>query len=240
MVYDKIAYIYDELMFHVDYDKWLKLIKRVIKKYLPYTKHPRILELGCGTGTLGTKLRKRYKTDFTDLSFNMCYNAEHKLISENLFCSDATSIPVKSATYDVLLFLYDGINYLNIHEYEDVAAEACRVLKPGGVFLFDITTEYNSMNFFRDFTDVISLDDILCKRHSYYFMDKRIQQNAFNIYFNDGREVEEIHRQNIYYPEEIIKRIYRDGLEIIGVWDNFSMQKYRKDSERIHFLLRKI
>ena len=57
MKYNALAPVYDKVMRHVNYDDWVKLIKKINSTYFLDT-IPRIFEIGGGTGTLGKKLRK--------------------------------------------------------------------------------------------------------------------------------------------------------------------------------------
>jgi hypothetical protein len=52
--------------------------------------------------------------------------------------------------------------------------------------------------------------------------------------------VHEIHQQKIYRIDEIIKVIPRDRLQVVGIYDGFSMKTGSEDSDRVHFVLKRI
>lgn len=244
MPYESIAKYYDTLMSHVKYGEWITLINRVIKKYCGGKKIS-ILELGAGTGTLGRKLVNReYGYCGLDISFNMIKLAHEKNLP--VVCADACSLPLKNM-YDMVIFLYDGINYfLSLQEYKKVFASVSRCLPEGGLFLFDITTETNSYRYFYDFNDIHEIDGSTILRHSYFNPEMFLQYNDFtvftpveNMHPYYSREDEQ-HKQKIFTPVKIESAIPDDLFDCLGIWDGYSMKQFSKHSERIHFLLKKI
>lgn len=55
--YRDFAFVYDELMNDVDYDKWVKYIEDIIDNENVKVKN--ILELACGTGNITIPLAKK-------------------------------------------------------------------------------------------------------------------------------------------------------------------------------------
>lgn len=56
-MYDEFAKIYDSLMTEVDYDQWADYLFRHLLNGKRDTK--KILEFGCGTGSITTRLAKK-------------------------------------------------------------------------------------------------------------------------------------------------------------------------------------
>ncbi|KMQ51843.1 Methyltransferase [Chitinispirillum alkaliphilum] len=243
MQYEALAPVYDRLMSHVNYNEWLELIERVIKKYS--LKNCRIFEIGAGTGTLGHKLRKKgFNYTGSDLSFNMCRVANHKR-SLPLCCCDSRNLALKNK-FDLVIFLYDGINYLHAKpDYTRLFNQVSSILSHGGFFLFDITTQINSRRYFREFTDFEEYDDFSLIRHSYFNEINSIQHNDFTIFKRSESQPElfhkykESHRQKIFSVEGIEKMIPRNLFQVVGIYDQYSFKRYNSRSERVHFLLRK-
>ncbi len=240
MEYDNIATIYDTMMSHVEYRLWLRLIKKVINKFCD-TKNPQILEIGGGTGTLSQKLSKSGYSIFTsDISFNMSKYSYSK--NNNPFCADIKSLPIKKQ-FDLLIFLYDGINYLkNKEEYNSAFNEAYCTLKSGGLFLFDVTTRFNSINNFKNIVDYEDDEEMTYIRHSYYNKKDSSQHNDFIVFKKNGKDFSksyDFHKQYVFDVAEIKKFIPHNLFKIEGIWDDFSTEPYNTSSERIHFLLRK-
>lgn len=244
MVYDALAPIYDRLMSHVEYDAWVRLIERVVDRFLE-TPSPSIFELGGGTGLLGSKLRKKGWRYFgSDRSFSMC-----KIATENrrapFLCTDALALPLKK-TFDLFLFLYDGINYLESpEEYSRLFAGVHRCLTPGGLFLFDITTEANSLNHFTSYLEFDDWGDFSYVRRSYYNKLLQEQHNDFTIYRKITENspyyerLIERHCQKVFGAGTIARAVQTPLYTIEGIWDGFSFRNHRPHSERVHFLLKK-
>jgi len=241
--YSALAPLYDRLMAHVKYELWLALIKKIHARYFPGNK-PSILEIGGGTGTLGSLLLKNgYECLCSDISPGMCYEAAKKGLP--VFCADAKSLPVKR-NFTLVIFLYDGINYLrSLHEYTHLFHEIYSVLDKNGCFLFDITTETNSKNNFLDFFETEDFGDSSYIRHSYYNKKQKSQHNDFTVYLQHEKHPScytkhyENHIQNIFSVNEILQALPDNYFKVLGVWDNYSFNKYTHRSERIHFLLQK-
>ncbi|MCX7726172.1 MAG: class I SAM-dependent methyltransferase [Chitinispirillaceae bacterium] len=244
--YSIIAQFYDILMAHVNYYKWIRLIENVIKKYIKREKII-IFEIGGGTGILAKMLKEKGYSYFgSDLSFEMCKESMKKGVP--FLCADGRALPIKKE-YDLVIFLYDGINYLQtLTEYTQLFFSVYKCLRKDGFFLFDITTHTNSYKFFRDSYFSYEIDNITIIRHSYYIETKSLQVNEFCIFYpvenRNNEEMyyvkkKEVHYQKLFEADQIISAIPLSHFKISGVWDGFSMKKFKPSSERIHFLLQK-
>ena len=242
-LYTVLAPLYDKIMNHVNYDLWFTLIKKIVAQHFPCSK-PSILELGSGTGVLAKKLQNEGFTYFgSDYSFPMCKEAYKKGVP--LFCADARHLPIKR-TFPFAIFLYDGINYLTtLNDYTNLVREMYNLLDADGFFLFDITTEINSLTNFLDIIDSEDFGKSSYIRHSYFDREKKIQHNDFTVYTKSPvnnslyEKRSEYHIQKTFATEEILRVIPKTHFTIMGVWDNFSFNTYNSQSERIHFLLKK-
>lgn len=241
--YQSLAAVYDEMMSYVPYQNWVDLINRVADEYFLDTR-PSIFELGAGTGTLGGMLSYLgYPYQGSDISQSMCEIAWSKGL-DNL-CVDSRNIPLKTQ-FDMVIFLFDGINYLtNLSDYTKTFLEVSRLLSTGGLFLFDITTEYNSQQNFDDYHEAESFEKGAYIRHSYYEKEKNLQVNDFEIFVESGEEgglyhrVHEQHCQTLFGVERVLASIPEELFTVVGVWDDFTQNPANDTSERIHFLLRR-
>ena len=111
--YSKLAYIYDDIMSHVDYELWSKYILKIIDKF--GKKVDSILDVSCGTANLLLCLKsKRYHLVGFDFSSDMIKVARAKLRSDSdvhLYQGDMTLFYLNKK-FDVILCLYDSVNYL--------------------------------------------------------------------------------------------------------------------------------
>lgn len=265
MNYSALAPFYDRLMAHVGYHRWHILIEEIIKRYCG-TARPSIFEIGAGTGTLGDRLAVAgFPYIASDLSFPMCLQARRRV--GKTVCADGRRLPLKGAAcFDIILFLYDGINYLmDKSEYRQLFGEVHSHLNQGGLFLFDVTTVFNSTTNFNKYLDANDFGEHFYFRHSYYQTLKSMQYNDFTIFSRDGgagpapqetdagalalppgngdsalyKKSMEHHEQKVF-PVSVVSGFVPSGLfDILGIWDNFSFKKHTARSERVHFLLRK-
>jgi SAM-dependent methyltransferase len=243
VIYDALAPIYDRIMSHVNYDEWAQLIERIIRKYIRVS-NPSVFELGGGTGALSSLLINRgFRYRGSDRSFSMCTIARHR--NAPFVCADARAIPIKKQ-FDLIFFLYDGINYLQtLEDYALLFSETARCLSPGSYFLFDITTEANSLSHFRNYLEHEDWGDFAYVRHSYYSKEKTEQRNDFTIYrqvTNDSPLYEkktERHSQKVFSADAIARAVPASFFTVEGMWDSFSFRRCNSFSERIHFLLKR-
>jgi SAM-dependent methyltransferase len=245
MQYEALAPIYDRLMGHVEYDEWIELIVKVINRYGGWD-DPKILEVGAGTGVVGALLKGLgYRYTASDLSTAMCAEARRRR-GVPACAADARQLPFKQG-FDVALFLYDGINYMTtLEDYRKLFASVYDVLLPGGLFLFDITTQENSLRHFVHYVDFEDYGDVSYARYSHYDEIRSLQHNDFTIYrLSEScppyyEKFVEKHVQKVYSVQEIEKVIPAKRFEVLGIWDGFMFRKYSVKSLRVHFLLRRL
>ncbi len=241
MIYSSLAPFYDFIMNHVKYSKWINLIDSITKQFSK-SRTTSIFEIGGGTGTLGWHLTKRgYIYNGSDISYNMARLAQTKRLS--FLCADARFLPIKTK-FDMIIFLYDGINYLqNLDDYKKLFLSVASCLTTRGLFLFDITTATNSFRYFFDHYDFQEFNECSIIRHSYFKPKQSLQINDFTIYSPVAangslyKKQTEHHLQKIVSPEQIEAIIPKKIFNCLGIWDGFSMHNFNDNSERIHFLL---
>ena len=241
--YEALAEIYDFVMRHVAYWEWAVYVEEIIRRF--GLRDPKILDLACGTGTLALELCARgHRIDGADASPAMLRIARQKVqscrASVSFFEMDMRTVH-GSPTYDMVLCLYDSINYLlSIQDVASALVGVIALLRPGGLFIFDICTEGNSLKHFRDITECERGDGFSYTRHSFYRPEDQMQINEFEILFDDRPERWiETHRQKIYTLNEISATLEASPFEVLGIYDDFSFRPATEDSDRVHFVLRK-
>ncbi|MGB3368916.1 MAG: class I SAM-dependent methyltransferase [Acidaminobacteraceae bacterium] len=143
--YSGFAYAYDFLMKDVDYDIWAKNIDMIYKEL--NMKPKSVLELGCGTGNITTRLYKKgYNMIGSDLSEDMLMIAQEKAYESNLMINfilqDMRDINYRKKV-DSVISICDGLNYITTDEdLLKVFKSVYNVLESGGIFIFDISSYY--------------------------------------------------------------------------------------------------
>ncbi|MCD8480846.1 MAG: class I SAM-dependent methyltransferase [Candidatus Cloacimonetes bacterium] len=148
--YSFFADHYDNYMAHVDYDLWITNIMFWQKEYAR-SQGKKALELACGTANIGSRLVvEGYEVDACDLSPQMLLGASKKAVKPSLYQASLTD-PIPGRDYRSHLCLFDSINYLlSSADIRICFNQVSKALKPGGIFIFDISTLLNSMENFAD------------------------------------------------------------------------------------------
>ena len=235
--YDKLAVIYNRLMDHVNYPEWCLYIQSFFS--LADIETTTILDISCGTGNLLKYLKPNtYRIYGCDYSPSMVYEAR-RINKFPLFISDGRQIAAKSNTFHVVLFLYDSLNYLLDHaSIKKLFREVRRVLITGGLFIFDIVTDKQCKNYYRDFYENEYWGNCGYNRHSYYRPELTLQFNEFHINL-DGAQYRELHRQRIYSVTELAELVKTSDLLLLKTTMNFSVSNKKENSDRIHFICKK-
>lgn len=240
--YAALAAGYDVVMEHVDYDDWAEYVMALLARHHPQAR--RLLELGCGTGSLAFALQPRGGFDYlaTDGQPAMIRVARRKAEwfggAVQFDVADFTNYRL-SEPVDAALLLYDGMNYLL--EPDDIRAllrctEAALV--PGGVFLLDQSTPANSINNEEAFEDEGEAEGFAYVRHSRYDPHTRLHTTTFELTY-EGQAYTETHVQRAYDAAEIRAVIRETSFRVEAAYDGFSLDPADDGSERIQWVLRK-
>ena len=240
--YSVIAKGYDLIMSHVDYKYWASYTDQLIWQFHP--KPYSVREVGCGTATFALHLQPlgSYEYTATDISPEMIaiarQKAEENDVPLNFQIEDFSTFTVERP-HDVLILLYDGLNYL-LNEQRVLAMLECsyNALKPGGIFFFDQSTPANSINNEDYFSDKGQMDGFSYVRHSDYDRETSLHTTTFDIQVGN-HAFQEKHIQRAYSMETIKSLLLKAGFHIEVAFDGFSAKPASEESERIHWLVRR-
>lgn len=116
------------------------LLLRLIRRYRPGAK--RVLELGCGSGTMLRVLSRRHQVTGIDNSRGMIRIAQTKAPRARILFGDITNFDL-GERFDAIVCPFDTINHVtSFTGWKRVFEHAHRHLSPGGVFIFDVNTEH--------------------------------------------------------------------------------------------------
>ena len=204
-MYTTFARIYDSLMRDVDYDAWALRLKELLQER-GVQKGARVCECACGTGSLTLRLAKSgFRMTGVDLSGDMLEIAMDKCRSAGLLVPFVKqdmrmlSLPRRS---DAVLSTCDGVNYLLTES--DLCAffrAAHAFLKPGGAFVFDVSTPHKLQNVLGNTTLTRTEEDFAYIWHN-RFDEKKQQVHLMLTLFTKEKELylrtEEIQTQRAW------------------------------------------
>ncbi len=237
--YAGLAAHYAKVMQHVDYAMWGRYLKSILRLH---GKRPTsLLELGSGSCLLAKhfqlpsiKLRVS-----SDLSYPMMAAADPKIAGHRVVLN-AAAIPFNKP-FDLILMTYDAINYLNPKELRSLFRQIKKLLTKDGIFIFDAATKQNSLDYFDDVFDAEEYENVFLVRHSFYDEKKATQHNVFEFFErrDDGlyERFTETHRQILYAKSEFLTQIEKAGLEVLGVYADFTLNPGDDLDSRLQFVV---
>lgn len=245
--YKDFAFIYDELMYEVDYDGWVKYIEDIIKS--ENAKVQNILELACGTGNMTIPLtKKNYDIAAIDISEEMLSVAREKAEKEGvelvLLQQDLAELDFDIPNLDCILCACDGFNYITYDDdLEHVFKKSYELLKKDGLFIFDISSFYKLSTILGNNMYGENREDIAYMWQNYFDDEENLveMELAFFIKDEDGKfeRFEEVHQQRAYTEEEIIELLKVAGFEHIKTYADFTFESPSGEDERIFFVCKK-
>lgn len=240
--YRALAAGYDLVMEHVDYEDWAEFVQGLLERWGDGVET--ILELGCGTGSLALALQPLgdYRYAGTDRIEEMLDVAREKAAFEGAEIqfeqADFTDFAV-DIQVDAVLLLFDGINYLLEPEpISRMLACAFAALRPGGLFVFDLSTPANSINNADYFDDEGEEDAFSYRRRSSYDAAKRLHRTTFDLVI-EGESYREEHIQRAWEIDEIRPLVAAAGFEILALLDGFERRPATAATERVHWVVRR-
>ncbi len=244
--YNEFARVYDTFMEDTPYEKWMSFIDECMKKY---NVTPNIVcDLGCGTGKMTSMFARRgIEMIGIDNSEEMLMVAREKAYDDELnilyLMQDMSQFELYG-TVDLIYSACDCINYLV--EEDDVLSTLKWVnnyLEPEGLFVFDINTPYKYKEVLGNRIFAQQEESAAYIWENYY--DEAEGINEFEVSFfiqdeEDGRydRTVENHYQRAYTIERMKELIEEAGLELIGVYDEYSFEPVRPDTQRATFVAR--
>ena len=248
--YTAFATVYDEFMDDIPYEKWHKYIVELLKEN--NVEKGIVCELGCGTGTMTEMLASSgYDMIGVDLSEDMLMLANEKKYetgSDILYLmQDMCELELYS-TVNAFVSICDSVNY--ILEEEDLIEAFKNVnmyLEEDGVFIFDFKTDYFYKEVLGDTVIARSDDDCSYIWDNYYYEDERVNEYELTIFIKEDNELDdnifrqfkETHYQRGYTVNDMERIIKSSGLKLDKVYDAFTHDDAKADSERIYIICKK-
>lgn len=243
--YEDFSLLYDELMEEVPYEKWIDFVEARLNESVLTVKL--IVELGAGTGNMTIPLAKKgYEMIGIDLSESMLMVANEKAMEEDvhiLFLQQNMCEFDLYGSVDAVLSTCDSMNYLkSIEEVQKVVKKAHYFLNPGGMFIFDMNTEYKFREIYKNqnFSEV-GENFAYIWENTY---DEKEKINFYDIAFfveeESGRytRFEEHHEEYVYGIKDMKEILQKQGFEVT-IYNDYEQKEVDSKAERVTFVCKK-
>lgn len=238
--YGDFAQVYDLFMKDVPYQEWGKHIEKVWQKY--NIKPKLIAELGCGTGSLANFFaNKGIDVIGIDNSDQMLGVAKEKSQAQGLdvlyLLQDMQDFELYG-TVDSIYSSCDSINYiLEEAELLQTFKWVNNYLEPGGIFIFDINTQYKYEDILGHNTFAYNKEEASYIWENYYEEEEQINQYLVTFFVREENgkyhKFKELHQERMYTLETINKLLEQAGMDVQGAYDGYTFNQVREDSDRI-------
>ncbi len=242
--YESFAQVYDTFMDNIPYDDWCEYLHGLLKQY--GVTDGLILELGCGTGEMTERLAALgYDMIGVDNSAEMLEVAQEKKdVSGHdilYLLQDMREFELYG-TVRAVVSVCDTINYVtDTEELVRVFSLVNNYLDPGGVFIFDL----NTVGKYRELGESViaeNRDESSFIWENWYDEETHINEYDLTLFLRQKsglyEKYEETHYQRAYEIGEIKDALARAGLKLEAVFDAFTQDTPRSESERLYFVAR--
>ncbi len=246
--YTGFAEVYDQFMDNIDYDGWCSYLMELLKEYgvVPQGnsyENRIVLDLGCGTGNVTGRLAKAgFDMIGLDISQEMLSVAMKKNPGDILYLMQDMREFELYGTVAAVISLCDSMNYLmETQDLVDVFRLVNNYLDPGGVFIFDLKTEY----YYKGIGEcVIAEDREECSFiwDNYYDEAEKVNEYQLSLFVRGeddryDKYVEE-HFQRAYSLDEIKNALTEAGMEFVQAYGAFTKDEPGLEDERLYIIAR--
>ena len=243
-MYESFARVYDAFMDDVPYGGWSRWLIRLLEQ--EGIRDGLVLELGCGTGAM-TRLLDRAGYDMigVDNSADMLEIAmEKKEAGQDILylLQDMREFELYG-TVRAVISICDSVNYITDEsDLLQVFRLVNNYLDPGGIFVFDLKTVYSYRELMGDSVFAENREKGSYIWENNYYEEEQINEYDLTLFIRreDGlyERYEETHYQKGYTVETVCRLLAEAGLKLEAVYDAFSSDTPRNDSERVYFVAR--
>ena len=234
--------VYDLFMDNVPYEEWSQYLISLLKEY--GVTEGLVLDLGCGTGKMTRLLAEAgYDMIGIDNSGEMLQIAMEQETEQILYlCQDMREFELYG-TVAAVVSICDSINYiLEEEDLLDVFKLVNNYLDPGGVFIFDLNTLYKYRELLGETTICENREEGSFIWENYFDEEEQINEYDLTLFIKEEsglfQKYEETHYQRGYEIDTIKRLLLEAGMEFVAVYDAFTREAPKAESERIYVVAR--
>ena len=209
--YTSFAVVYDTFMDNVPYEEWGEYLHGLLLEY--GVEDGLVLDLGCGTGTmteiLASKGYDMTGVDFSEEMLDIAMQKRAKSGHDILYLMQDMREFELYGTVRAIVSVCDSMNYLTEDgDLEQVFRLANNYLDPGGLFIFDMNTEYKYREMLGDQTIAEERENCSFIWDNYYYEEEKINEYQLSLFVEDPvlsektgqdicRKFQEMHYQRV-------------------------------------------
>lgn len=245
MSYDDFSRFYDLLTDNVEYEKRADYFCRLLS--MCGINEGILLDLGCGTGSMSLAMAERgFDVIGIDSSVGMLNAAQQKMFASGkqmLLLNQSMEEIDLYGTVDCAICVLDGINHLKNEKAVKATFEKVSLfMNKGGAFAFDVNTLYKHKFVLADNVFVYEPDGVYCVwQNSFNEADSSVDisldffEEEDGVYYRSGESFTE----RAYELNDIKTWLEDAGFEVIGIYDDLTLDDVKQNSERAVFLAKK-
>ncbi|MCD8155238.1 MAG: methyltransferase domain-containing protein [Clostridiales bacterium] len=243
--YTDFARVYDLFMDNVDYASWADYIGERLAGW--GIRDGLVLELGCGTGTMTELLAgKGYDMIGVDSAQEMLAEAVEKRMESGhdiLYLEQDMREFELYGTVRAVVSVCDSLNYiLEEEELRQVFSLVNNYLDPGGIFIFDMNTDYKYREMVGNRTIAENRDEGSFIWENEYDGDtgRNVCELTLFLQREDGlyERDEEVHIQRAYPPGVIRRLLQEAGMTVLQIYDGYTLEEPGPECGRMVFVAR--
>ncbi|RHW38753.1 class I SAM-dependent methyltransferase [Lysinibacillus yapensis] len=237
--YERFASVYDELMQDIPYDQYVQWVK----KNAPAKQFPKLLDIGCGTGTLSLLFHEEgYDVSGIDLSEEMLAVAYERIQAKGaaipLFAMSMDELEGFSEL-DIVTVPIDSINYL---AQQEAVIETLRriyeALRAGGQLFLDVHSLFKMDVIFLESPFTYDDGEIAYIWHTepgefdhsiYHIMTFFVKEEKSGLF----ERFDEEHFQRTFPAGEYVAWLQEIGFSKVEITADWEQKSPTEDSERI-------
>ena len=263
--YTGFASVYDMFMDNVPYDEWAKYVTDILKEQ--GIESGLVCELGCGTGQMTRRLAAAgYEMIGIDLSAEMLDVA--RTMEYEMDLEESEEIDLENSilylqqdmrefelygTVSAIISLCDSMNYITEEaDLLQVFRLVNNYLDPGGLFLFDMNTEYKYKELMGNTTIAENREEASFIWENFFDETTGLNEYDLTIFKKADIELEEeegntaplfekfteTHLQRAYSLETIQRLLQEAGMEFVAVYGVGTKEFPTEQCERMYILAR--
>jgi len=245
-MYIALAQIYDRLTLDVNYVQMADFFVQIFQKS---SLNPKlVLDLGCGTGSLCIEMANRgYDMIGVDISPEMLQIATEKSQKHHdsilYLLQDIRSFELYG-TVDVILASLDVLNHITKkRDLLEILRLVRNYLVPGGLFLFDINSEYKLSSKLPNQTFYQVEDDVAWIWNNTYNREKHLCKFDLTFFIKNEQKTydrfDEVYSEKAWSSKDLRSAIQLSHLECLNIYNDFTFDMPDQNSERLFFVVRR-